>query len=57
MQVVGTIDGGVKAAQWSPDGSSLILITGEDGLLKMTQDFDVLSEAPLRPSEFGQGTQ
>lgn len=56
MQVVGTIDPGVKAAEWSPDGSLLILITGEDGLLKMTQDFDVLSEAPLRPSEFGQGT-
>ena len=55
MSVIGNIDNQIDAARWSPDGSSLIIVSGADELLKMTPDFDVLSEAPLRPAEFGAG--
>ncbi|KIY69796.1 IkappaB kinase complex, IKAP component [Cylindrobasidium torrendii FP15055 ss-10] len=52
--VVGTVDGGILAASWSPDDSVLSLVSGEDKLLLMTTTFDVLSEASLHPDEFGE---
>ncbi|KAI0326070.1 IkappaB kinase complex IKAP component [Cubamyces sp. BRFM 1775] len=53
-EVVGSVDGGVMGAAWSPDDTLLVLVTGEDKLLLMTSTFDVLSEAPLHPREFGE---
>lgn len=73
--MVGSVDGGVMGAAWSPDDTLLVLVTGnsidlrdpslpitqwfflgEDKLLVMTSSFDVLSEGPLHPSEFGEGS-
>lgn len=53
-EVVGSIEGGVMGAAWSPDDTLLVLVTGEDKLLLMTSTFDVLSEGPLHPKEFGE---
>ncbi|KAJ8489069.1 hypothetical protein ONZ51_g3188 [Trametes cubensis] len=53
-EVVGSVDGGVMGAAWSPDDTLLVLVTGEDKLLLMTSTFDVLSEGPLHPREFGE---
>ncbi|KAI0752776.1 IkappaB kinase complex IKAP component [Daedaleopsis nitida] len=53
-EVVGSVDGGVMGAAWSPDDTLLVLVTGEDKLLLMTSTFDVLSEGPLHPAEFGE---
>ncbi|OSC96781.1 IkappaB kinase complex IKAP component [Trametes coccinea BRFM310] len=53
-EVVGSVDGGVLGAAWSPDDTLLVLVTGEDKLILMTSTFDVLSEGPLHPKEFGE---
>ncbi|KAG7449880.1 Elongator complex protein 1 [Guyanagaster necrorhizus] len=52
--VVGTVDGGIFAASWSPDDSSLVLVTGDNKLILMTSTFDVLSETSLHPADFGE---
>ncbi|KAI0669554.1 IkappaB kinase complex IKAP component [Trametes maxima] len=54
VEVVGSVDGGVMGAAWSPDDTLLVLVTGEDKLILMTSTFDVLSEGPLHPREFGE---
>ncbi|RPD57919.1 IkappaB kinase complex IKAP component [Lentinus tigrinus ALCF2SS1-6] len=53
-EVVGSVEGGIMGAAWSPDDTLLVLVTGEDKLLVMTSTFDVLSEGPLHPSDFGE---
>ncbi|KAI0629477.1 IkappaB kinase complex IKAP component [Trametes polyzona] len=53
-EVVGSVEGGVLGAAWSPDDTLLVLVSGEDKLLLMTSTFDVLSEGPLHPKEFGE---
>ncbi|KAH9846478.1 IkappaB kinase complex IKAP component [Lenzites betulinus] len=53
-EVVGSVEGGVMGAAWCPDDTLLALVTGEDKLLLMTSTFDVLSEGPLHPAEFGE---
>ncbi|CED83780.1 IkappaB kinase complex, IKAP component [Phaffia rhodozyma] len=54
LEVVGVVDAGIKAAEWSPDEELLIVITGDDKLLQMTKDFDVLADSPLRSKDFGE---
>ncbi|KAL8292997.1 hypothetical protein RQP46_000691 [Phenoliferia psychrophenolica] len=51
---VGAVDAGIKAAVWSPDEELLALVTGDDKLVVMTKDFEVLSEGPLRTTDFGE---
>jgi len=52
---VGSFDSGIRAASWAPDDSYLILVNGNGELLQMTRDFDVLYEAPLSTTDFGEG--
>lgn len=52
---MGSVDSGIKAAAWSPDDEQIILVTGEDNLVCMTRNFDVVHEEPLRSQGFGQG--
>ncbi|KAL0247662.1 hypothetical protein I308_103739 [Cryptococcus tetragattii IND107] len=54
VEVVGSVDSGIKAAAWSPDDEQIILVTGEDNLVCMTRNFDVVHEEPLRSRAFGQ---
>ncbi|KAJ7744686.1 pol II transcription elongation factor [Mycena metata] len=53
-EVEGTIEPGILAASWSPDDSLLAIVTGEQKLTLMTSTFDVLSDAPLFTSDFGE---
>ncbi|EAL20131.1 hypothetical protein CNBF2080 [Cryptococcus deneoformans B-3501A] len=48
------VDSGIKAAAWSPDDEQLVLVTGDDMLVCMTRNFDVIHEEPLRSEDFGQ---
>ncbi|KAK4687641.1 elongator complex protein 1, partial [Tremellales sp. Uapishka_1] len=54
IEVVGSVEGGIKAAGWSPDEEQLVLISGEDNLVCMTRTFDLVHEEPLRSEEFGE---
>ncbi|CAE6434599.1 unnamed protein product [Rhizoctonia solani] len=54
LDIIGSVEPGVKVASWSPDQSQLVLVNGHDQLLVMTKDFDVQFEGPLRPSDLGQ---
>ncbi|WVQ75470.1 hypothetical protein IAR50_005095 [Cryptococcus sp. DSM 104548] len=54
VEVVGSVDSGIKAAAWSPDDEQIIIITGEDTLMAMTRTFDIIHEEPLRSDDFGQ---
>ncbi|WVQ93259.1 hypothetical protein IAU59_000325 [Kwoniella sp. CBS 9459] len=54
VEVVGSVDSGIKAAAWSPDDEQIVLVTGEDNLVCMTRHFDVIHEEPLRSDEFGE---
>ncbi|KAG2015494.1 pol II transcription elongation factor [Coprinopsis cinerea AmutBmut pab1-1] len=53
-EVEGTFETGISAASWSPDDSLLAIVTGDKKLILMTSSFDVLSEGPLHPKEFGE---
>ncbi|KAJ7099343.1 pol II transcription elongation factor [Mycena belliarum] len=53
-EVEGTIEHGILAASWSPDDSLLAIVTGEHKLTLMTSTFDVLSDAPLNTTDFGE---
>lgn len=55
VDIVGSFDCGIYAASWSPDDSYLILVNGDGQLLQMTPQLDVLHEAPLSTSDFGEG--
>ncbi|KAJ6488261.1 pol II transcription elongation factor [Mycena vitilis] len=53
-EVEGTIEPGILAACWSPDDSLLAIVTGEQKLTLVTSTFDVLSDAPLFTTDFGE---
>ncbi|KAF9075492.1 IkappaB kinase complex IKAP component [Rhodocollybia butyracea] len=54
MEVQGSVDDGILAASWSPDDSLLALVTGTNKLILMTLTFDIISEAALETTDFGQ---
>ncbi|KZT69682.1 IkappaB kinase complex, IKAP component [Daedalea quercina L-15889] len=54
FDVVGSVEAGLTAAAWCPDDSLLVLATGDEKLIVMTSTFDVLTEGPLHPSDFGE---
>ncbi|KAF5375529.1 hypothetical protein D9615_009198 [Tricholomella constricta] len=54
VEVEGTVEPWISAASWSPDESLLVIVTGEDKLILMTSTFDVLSEALIHATEFGE---
>ncbi|WWC91266.1 uncharacterized protein L201_006209 [Kwoniella dendrophila CBS 6074] len=54
VEVVGSVDSGIKAAAWAPDDEQIVLVTGENNLVCMTRHFDVIHEEPLRSDDFGE---
>ena len=52
---MGHVSGGVEAAEWSPEGDLLVLVTSEGRLILMTSDLEALTEVPLHPVDFGEG--
>ncbi|KAF2864049.1 IkappaB kinase complex, IKAP component [Piedraia hortae CBS 480.64] len=47
VEIIGTIDSGIKAASWSPDEELVAIATTADTLLLMTRDFDQLADITL----------
>ena len=47
VEIVGSVDAGIRAAAWSPDEEILALATGADTLLFMTRDFEGLANITL----------
>ena len=45
----GLVDGGIATAMWSPDQTSLILVTNNNTLLSMTSSWDVINEIQYEP--------
>lgn len=73
VETVGAVEGGVQAAEWSPDDEQVVLVTGrpkplvrekngtdreigEEQVMLMSREFEVVYESPLRTEEFGEGT-
>ncbi|KAL1431121.1 hypothetical protein MTO96_014510 [Rhipicephalus appendiculatus] len=53
-QAVGSVTDGILAMQWSPDYELVVIISGEDKVLLMTKDFEMISEKDLHAEEFGE---
>lgn len=51
IEIVGSVDNGIKAAAWSPDEEVLALLTGAGTLLFMTRDFESLANVSLTPED------
>lgn len=48
LEIVGSVDAGIKAAAWSPDEELLVLVTGEGNVLFMSRRFEAISEAKFK---------
>jgi elongator complex protein 1 len=44
LEIVGSVDAGLKAAAWSPDEELLVLVTGDENVLFMSREFESISE-------------
>jgi elongator complex protein 1 len=47
IEIVGSIDAGIRAAAWGPDEGLLAICSGADTMLLMTRDFDSISNITL----------
>ncbi len=47
IEIVGSVDAGIRAAKWSPDEDLIAICTGADTVLFMTRDFDSLATITL----------
>ncbi|KAF9584994.1 hypothetical protein BGW38_004344 [Lunasporangiospora selenospora] len=54
LEVVGSVDSGIRCMAWSPDDELVIMVTGEGSILEMTKDFDVIAENPIEVDESGE---
>ncbi|KAJ3214160.1 hypothetical protein HDU67_002020 [Dinochytrium kinnereticum] len=56
-EVVGSVESGVDAMEWSPDRELVAIVTGKGTILVMTKDFDLISETPIQTTKFGEDEQ
>ncbi|CAG8447568.1 10999_t:CDS:10 [Ambispora leptoticha] len=54
IEVVGTVEPGIKCMEWSPDEELGVIINGNDNVLLMTKDFEVLTEFPVNVENAGE---
>ena len=47
LEIVGSIDAGIEAAQWSPDEELVAIVTKAGNLLLMSRDFEAVEETPF----------
>ncbi|EOO00048.1 putative elongator complex protein [Phaeoacremonium minimum UCRPA7] len=47
IEIVGSIDAGIKTARWSPDEELIVISTGADTLVFMSRGFDAIAEATM----------
>lgn len=53
-EIVGLIDCGIKAAQWSVDEETLSLVTNDNNLLILSKSFEPIAEKHLDPNDLAQ---
>ncbi|CAG8578654.1 3718_t:CDS:10, partial [Funneliformis mosseae] len=53
-ELVGSIESKIQSMEWSPDEELVIFVTGNDTILVMTKDFDVITELPINVDEAGE---
>ncbi|KAI9785683.1 MAG: hypothetical protein M1839_008700 [Geoglossum umbratile] len=51
IEIVGSVDGGITAAAWSPDEEILSISTCGDTFILMTRSFEVLTELKFSPDD------
>lgn len=51
IEIVGSVDSGIAAAQWSPDEELLVIATCENTVLFMTRDFDSTANVTQSPED------
>lgn len=51
IEIVGSVDAGITAASWSPDGEVLAVATGADTLIFMTAEFDSVANVSFNPED------
>ncbi|KAL1924120.1 uncharacterized protein VTP21DRAFT_7155 [Calcarisporiella thermophila] len=54
VEVMGAVENGILAMEWSPDEELVVLITGNGNLLEMTKEFDTITEFPIHTNETGE---
>ncbi|CAG8446071.1 15447_t:CDS:10 [Acaulospora morrowiae] len=54
VEVMGSVDSHIKCMEWSPDEEVVVFVTGNDTILEMTKDFDVITEFPINVEELGE---
>ncbi|KAL7752203.1 putative elongator complex protein 1 [Sorochytrium milnesiophthora] len=57
VEVIGTIDDGIRAAGWSSDNELVVFVTGKGNYVEMTRDFDVLCERAIETTAAGEDVQ
>ena len=55
FEEVGCVADGLEAMSCSPDGETLVLVTGAGRVVLMNREFDPLREVPLHTDRFGSG--
>jgi elongator complex protein 1 len=54
FEQVGSVAGGISAAEWSPDSSILVLLMRDvNGRVLLTRDFEILEEGPVEVEGYG----
>lgn len=56
IEIIGSIDAGITAARWSPDGELLVLTTKVDTVVFMSRSFDGIAEATMGPADLAAST-
>lgn len=51
IEIVGSVDSGIAAAQWSPDEELLVIATCENTVLFMTRDFESTANVTQSPED------
>ncbi|CAG8480292.1 12289_t:CDS:10 [Ambispora gerdemannii] len=54
IEVVGTVESGIKCMEWSPDEELGVIVNGNDHILLMTKNFEVLTEFPINVENAGE---
>ncbi|GME69118.1 unnamed protein product [[Candida] boidinii] len=54
VEIVGSIDCGIHAAQWSPDEETLALLTKENNIVLLSRLFEPITESFMNPNDINE---
>ncbi|KAL1776415.1 Elongator complex 1 [Sigmodon hispidus] len=55
LECVGSVANGISVMSWSPDQELVLFSTGQQTLIMMTRDFEVITEQQIHQDDFGEG--